>query len=122
MRVEEIKVYIADDGTQFYDKAKCEEYEKNSIHMIEVEANINAVIRLDCVRVKLPIEFSGNPQELSNPEILTSFLDRAWDAFMDTDNYLTAGELLKIAREQGRTPYLDCYEDVDVYDYHILKG
>lgn len=115
-------MYIADDGTQFSDKTKCEEYERNSIHMIEVEANINAVIRLDCVRIKLPIEFSGNPRELSNPEILTPFLDRAWDAFMDTDNYLTAGELLKIAREQGRTPYLDCYEDVDVYDYHVLKG
>lgn len=122
MRVKEIKVYIADDGKQFTNKAKCEEYERNSIHMVEVEAHINAVIRLDCIKVKLPIEFSGNPRELSNPEIFTQFLDCAWDAFMDTDNYLTASELLKIAEEQGKTPYLDCYENVDVCDYHILKG
>lgn len=122
MRVEKIKVYIADDGTQFSNEAECEEYERNSIHMVEVEAHINAVIRLDCIKVKLPIEFSGNPQELSNPEICTQFLDRAWDDFMDTDNHLTVPELLKIAEEQGIIPYLDCYEDVDVYDYHVLKG
>ena len=122
MREEKVKVYVAEDGTGFFDKAKCEEYERNSIHTVEVVARINAVIRLDGVKVKLPIEFNGNPRVLSNPEILTPFLDRAWNAFMDTDNYLTTGELLKIAREQGRTPYLDCYEDVDVCDYHILKG
>lgn len=122
MRVEKIKVYVADDGTRFSSETECEEYERNSVHMVEVEAHINAVIRLDCIKVKLPVEFSGNPRELSNPEILTQFLDRAWDAFMDTDNSLTAPELLKIAEEQGKTPYLDCYEDVDIYDYRILKG
>jgi hypothetical protein len=120
MRVEKIEVYIADDGTQFYDKAKCKEYEKNSTHTMEVEARINAVIRLDDVRVKLPVNFSGNLEELSKPEIRSQFLERAWLEFTDTNNSLTANELFKIAEKQGIFPYLDCYEDVTV-DYYRVK-
>lgn len=122
MREVTIKMYVADDGTQFSNEVNCEEYEKNSVHTAEVEAYINAVIRLDGVKVKLPVNFCGDLRGLSNPEIRTQFLSRAWDAFMDTDNHLTATELLKIAEEQGKNPYLDCYEDVDIYDYHIIKG
>lgn len=122
MREVTIKMYVADDGTEFSDKANCEEYEKNSVHTVEVEAYVNAVIRLDGIKVKLPVDFSGNPLELSKPEIRTQFFSRAWDAFMDTDNHLTAIELLEIAEEQRKNPYLDYYEDVNIYDYHILKG
>ena len=105
--MKEITMYIAEDGATFSSKEECLEHEKKELQKVyEVEYEVDIILRLDGVRLKLEVPFTGNDEVL--------FRDIAMDEIYDTDNHLTAGELLGIAANQGIYPYLDEYVNEDI--------
>ena len=112
--------YEAEDGCVFNTEAECKAYEELQKRTYDVTFEVDAILRLDRVKLVLPVEYSKFLNDMVDEKGINhcacgqDFYDRAWNTINDCESYPNVEELLSIARRQGIYPYVDCFVDTDM--------